>query len=288
LLLIGRLDQAERGLAELHPKTLSPASKVALELVLAGIAIRRLHTQPARAALSRARAAAGRARIPALSAEVEAATRVLSTPAARSIVMGQEKALRLDEVEALLSSEALVVDACRNSVRERQRQISLANRPVLFSLARALGEAWPGDVPRKTLIARAFRTKHADDSHRARLRVEMGRLRAELKVLAEVNATADGFVLMPRRAREVAVLAPPLDEPHAAVLAFLADGESWSSSALAIALSASPRTVQRALDTLAAAGKVQSFGRGRARRWMNPPVPGFPTVLLLPGPLPSD
>jgi predicted ArsR family transcriptional regulator len=84
------------------------------------------------------------------------------------------------------------------------------------------------------------------------------------------------------------VLAPPVEEQHAAVRAFLADGESWSSSALAIALGASPRTVQRALDSLATAGKAQSFGHGRARRWMTPPVPGFPTILLLPGPLPSD
>jgi len=166
--------------------------------------------------------------------------------------------------------------------------VSLATRPVLFALARALGEAWPGDVPRSTLLARAFRAKHVDESHRARLRVEVGRLRVELRTLADVSATKQGFALAPHRAREVIVLAPPVEEPHAAVLAFLADGESWSSSALAIALGASSRTVQRALDSLAAAGKVQSFGRGRARRWMTPPVPGFPTTLLLPGPLPSD
>jgi hypothetical protein len=166
--------------------------------------------------------------------------------------------------------------------------VSLATRPVLFALARALGEAWPGDVPRSTLVARAFRAKHADESHRARLRVEVGRLRVELRTLADVSATKRGFALAPRRAREVVVLAPPVEEQHAAVLAFLADGESWSSSALAIALGASARTVQRALDSLAAAGKAQSFGRGRARRWMTPLVPGFPTILLLPGPLPSD
>ena len=139
-----------------------------------------------------------------------------------------------------------------------------------------------------TLVARAFRAKHADESHRARLRVEVGRLRVELRTLAGVSATKQGFALAPRHAREVVVLSPPVEEQHAAVLAFLADGESWSSSALAIALGASPRTVQRALDPLAAAGKVQSYGRGRARRWMTRPVPGFPTILLLPGPLPND
>jgi hypothetical protein len=109
----------------------------------------------------------------------------------------------------------------------------------------------------------------------------------ELRALADLRATKRGFALKPRRAREVVVLAPPVEEQHAAVLAFLADGESWSSSALAIGLGTSPRTVQRALEQLAAAGKVQSYGRGRARRWMTPPVPGFPTALLLPGPLPT-
>jgi DNA-binding transcriptional ArsR family regulator len=165
--------------------------------------------------------------------------------------------------------------------------ISLARRPVLFALARALGEAWPEDASRDALLERAFGARHADESHRARLRVEIGRLRAKLRPLADVRATTRGFELIPRRRREVVVLARPVDEAHATVLAFLADGESWSSSALALALGASQRTVQRALDALAAAGKVQAFGHGR-RRWMTPPVPGFTTSLLLPAPLPGD
>ena len=160
--------------------------------------------------------------------------------------------------------------------------VSLATRPVLFALARALAEAWPADVSRDALIARAFRAKRADESHRARLRVEIGAAARALRALADVDATTRGFALAPRRAREVVVLARPVEEEHAAVLAFLADGESWSSSALALALGTSQRTVQRALDALAARGKVQSFGRGRARRWMTPPLPGFTTTLLLP------
>jgi hypothetical protein len=288
LLLIGRLDEAERMLAELDTTPLPPASRAAHELVIAGLAIRRLQTKSARAALARAEHAAREADIPALTAEVASSSKVMNTPAARLIARGEERLLLLEEVEALLRSGALVVDACRHSVRNAGMVVSLATRPVLFALARALGEAWPGDVPRSTLLARAFRAKHADESHRARLRVEVGRLRVELRTLADVTATKRGFALVPRRARVVVVLAPPVEEQHGAVLAFLADGESWSSSALAIALGASPRTVQRALDSLATAGKVQSFGRGRARRWMTPPVPGFPTILLLPGPLPSD
>jgi hypothetical protein len=288
LLLIGRLDEAERALAEVDFTPLPPASRAAHELVIAGIAIRRLRTEAARAAIARAEQAAHAAEVPALTAEVESASLVLNTPAARLIARGEERLLLLEEVEALLASEALVVDACRYVVRDADTVVSLATRPVLFALARALAEAWPGDVQRSTLVARAFRGKHADESHRARLRVEVGRLRAELRTLADVSATQRGFALAPRRAPEVVLLAPPIEEQHAAVLAFLADGESWSSSALAIALGASTRTVQRALDSLAASGKVQSFGLGRALRWMTPPVPGFPTVLLLPGPLPSD
>jgi hypothetical protein len=288
LLLIGRLDEAERTLAELDPASLPPASRTVHELVVAGIAMRRLRTKAARAALARAEAAARAAGIPALTAEVESASLVLNAPAARLITSGEEQLLLLEEVEALLASKAFVVDACRHVVRDESTVVSLATRPVLFVLARALAEAWPGEVPRDTLVALAFRAKRADESHRARLRVEVGRLRVELRTLADVSATKRGFALAPRHARAVVVLAPPADEEHAAVLAFLADGESWSSSALALALGTSQRTVQRALDLLAAAGKVQSFGRARARRWMTPPVPGFTTTLLLPGPLPSD
>jgi len=288
LLLIGRIDEAECTLAELDPSPLPPASRTAHELVVAGIAMRRLRTKAARAALARAERAARHARIPALTAEVESAVLVLNTPAARLIASGEERLLLLEEVEALLASNAFVVDACRYLVRHAGTVISLARRPVLFALARALGEAWPGDVPRDTLVARAFGGKRADESHRARLRVEVGRLRAALRTLADVSATKRGFALAPRGACEVVVLARPVEEQHVAVLALLADGESWSSSALALALGASQRTVQRAFDSLAAAGKVQSFGNGRARRWMTPPVPGFTTTLLLPAPLPID
>jgi len=286
-LLLGRFDEAERGIATLDRVPLPPALRAAHELVVAGIGIRRLTIKTAREALTRAARAARISGIAALMAEVESASATLQSPAARLIASGGERALLLDEVETLLASEALVVDACRRVVRRGKTIVSLATRPVLFALARCLGEAWPGDVPRDVLLARAVGAKHVDESHRARLRVEIGRLRAALKPLADIQATKDGFALTPRRSNEVAVLAPPVDEDHAAVLAFLADGEAWSSSALALALGASPRTVQRALDTLAASGKVQSLGRGRAQRWLTPP-PGFPTTLLLPGPLPGD
>ena len=288
LLLIGRLDDAEHKLAQLDLSALTPALRAIHELAVAGISMRRVRAKAALAALARAEAAARGARIPALAAEVEQAFTVLDTPVARLVARGKERPLLLGEVEALLASEALVIDACRNLVRERNMLVPLARRPVLFALARTLGEAWPGDVPRDVLLARAFGAKHADESHRARLRVEMGRLRRLLRSVARVSATKRGFVLSPRGAREIIVLARPVEEEHAAVLAFLTDGESWSSSALALALGTSQRTVQRALDSLATAGKVQAFGRGRARRWMTPPLVGFATTLLLPAPLPGS
>jgi hypothetical protein len=294
LLLIGRLDEAEQQLAALDPTALPAAAKAVHELVVAGIALRHLQSKTARAALARAETAARLARIPALTAEVDSAFVALNTPAARLVKNGAERLLLLDEVETLLASTALVVDACRLVVREENTVISLASRPVLFTLARALAEAWPDDIPRDALIARAFRLKHADETHRARLRVEIGRLRALLRPLADVTATARGFALIPHRApndllqARVVVLARPIEEKHSTVLALLADGEAWSSSSLALALGTSQRTVQRALDALAAVDKVQAFGRGRARRWLTPPLPGFATTLLLPAPLPLD
>jgi hypothetical protein len=288
LLLIGRLDEADQQLAGLDPASLAPAVRTVHELVAAGIAIRRLQTKAARQALARAGRAAREANIPALTAEVESAAGVLAAPAARLIAQDSERLLRLDEVEALIASKALVIDANRFAVREAGTAIALATRPVLFAIVRALAEAWPADVSRTVLVARAFRAKAADESHRARLRVEIGRLRGLLRPLAAVSATTDGFALVPKRGRTVVVLARPVEDPNADVLAFLADGESWSSSALALALGTSQRTVLRALAALAAAGKVQSFGRGRARRWVTPPLPGFTTTLLLPAPLPAD
>src|SRR5258705_6226679 len=207
LILIGRIDEAERTLAELDPAPFPPASRTAHELVVAGIAIRRLRTQAARAALARAGQAAQHAGIPALTAEVESAFLVLNTPAARLIASGEERPLLLEEVVALLASDAFVVDACRHVVRAKRTVVSLARRPVLFAIARALGEAWPGDVARDTLVARAFGSKFVDESHRARLRVEAGRLRTVLRTLAGVSATRRGFALAPRAAREVVVVA---------------------------------------------------------------------------------
>jgi hypothetical protein len=288
LLLVGHLDDAERALAELDPAPFPPALTAAHALVVAGIAMRRVHAGIAREALAKAAINAREAAIPALTAEVEVASRLLTLPAARLVSRGHERALLLGDVETLFASDSLVIDACRHVVRRADQAVSLATRPVLFTLVRALAEAWPDDMPRNTLIARAFRAKHADETHRARLRVEIGRLRAMLGALAEVNATPQGFVLAPFDAGEVAVLARPVEGKHGAVLALLADGESWSSSALALALGASQRTVQRSLDALAADGTVHSFGSGRARRWMTPPLPGFTTTLLLPSPLPGD
>jgi hypothetical protein len=288
LILIGRLAEAERLMDGFDPSPLPPALRAAHELGVAGLALRRLKTKPARAALARAAEAARAARIAPLVAEVEATALALTTPAARLIAQGEDKLLRLDEVETVLASKAMVVDACRAAVRFGDAVVALESRPVLFALIRTLAECWPADAWRENLLKRAFRASQADESHRARLRVEIGRLRKALRDVATIDATPDGFALTPLQARDVVVLAHIGDDEHAAVLALLADGEAWSSTALALALASSQRSVQRALDALAVSGKVQSVGRARARRWMTPPVLGFPTSLLLTGALPGD
>lgn len=288
LVLIGHLDEADQLLADLNVESLPPALQTVHELLVAGIGVRRIRANIARAALVRAERFALRANIPALTAEVESAWRALTTPAARLIRNDKEQSLLLKDVEALMISDTLVIDACRGVVRDATVIVPLASRPVLFALARALGEAWPDDVPRDVLLARAFGAKFVDASHRARLRVEITRLRDALGTMAEVSATKRGFALAARGAHNVVVLAQPIEHEHGAALALLSDGEAWSSSALALALGASQRTVQRMIDSLAAAGRVQALGRGRARRWMTTPVPGFTTTLLLPATLPTE
>lgn len=286
LLLLGRLDAAAAVLAELDGASLPPALLALAELAAAELAWRSLRTAAARQALARAAAAAARARVPALQAEVAEARAALERPAARRWQAGAEQPLRLHDVEALRDSGALVLDACSHSLGAGAARVPLARRPVLFALAQALAEAWPGDVERDALIARAFRTRRPDETHRARLRVEIGRLRALAAPLAGVEASARGFALTPRAAREVVVLLPPIEGEDASLLALLADGAAWSTSALALALGASQRTVQRALVALEAAGRVRSIGRARAQRWLAPPLAGFTTILLLPAALP--
>lgn len=284
LVLIGRLEAADARLAILNPALVPPASRAAHDLLTAAIALRRMQATKARAALMRAAGAAAEAGIPALVAEVGAAARMLDRPAARFIRAGSGRTAALDDVETALASGALVVDGLRHLVKDPHGSVPLARRPVLFTLVRALAEAWPADVPRDRLIAVAFGGREADESHRARLRVEIGRLRRLMRSMAGVEATKSGFMLAPRHAGDVVVLARPVEEKHAAVLALLSDGEAWSSSALAAALGAGPRTVQRALEDLRARGRAHPVGRGRARRWTVPPGPGIATVLLLPRP----
>lgn len=288
LLLIGRLDEAASSLAKLDASGLPPSLAAVAELAGAEIALRSLRTSQARAALGRAADAAERAGVPALLAEVAEARAALDRCAARSIHAGHEQPLRLDQVETLLLSGALTVDACRRGLRSGERWQPLARRPVLFALLRALAEGWPGDVERNALIAKVFRTRRSDETHRARLRVEIGRLRALVAPLADIEATANGFALVPRDGRSVVVLMPPIDGDQASLLALLADGAAWSTSALALALGDSQRTVQRALVELEAEGQVRSIGRARAQRWLAPPLIGFTTILLLPAALPSE
>jgi hypothetical protein len=285
-LLVGELEAAEKTLAAVDVSAFtSPPLAARAELTRAELALRRVRAAEAGAALDRAQAAAAVAGIPALVAEIEKVRLVFSAPSARLIRAGAVRMVRLSEVEALFASGDLVVDGCQRVVRGPARSVPLAGRPVLFALVAALAEAWPADVPRDLLIQRAFESRIANESHRARLRVELGRLRAVLRPLARIEATTRGFALAPIKAPAVVVLGPPVDGPAGAILALLEGGESWSTSALARALRSSQRTVQRTLRQLDEAAAVRAVGHGRSRRWLAPALGGFATTLLLPGAL---
>lgn len=287
LLLLGRLDEARAALARLDGAALPPALAAVANLAAAELALRAVRTGPAREALAQAQAAAGRAGIPALHAEVDAMQAQLRQPVARLREAGVLRTRVLHEVEALFASDTLVVDGCRRRVRVGKAWLPLAARPVLFALARTLAATWPEAATRDALIAAAFHVRRFDETHRARLRVEIGRLRSLLAPWAAIDATAHGFVLHAHDARRVALLEPPIDDAQAALRALLADGEAWSSAALALALDTSPRSVQRALASLAEAGQARAVGRGRARRWLAPPLADFATTLLLPAVAPA-
>ncbi|MES2635264.1 MAG: helix-turn-helix domain-containing protein [Pseudomonadota bacterium] len=288
LLLIGRLEEAAIQLALVDPHVLSPALAAVAALAEAELELRSLHVEKAHDCLARAQRCAQAAQVPALLAEVRDARSALDRPAARRLVGTVTHGMRLDEVAALLASDALVVDGCRRGVCMGGTWQPLARRPILFALAHALARAWPGDAGRESLIEFAFRTRHPDETHRARLRVEIGRLRALVRSLARIEATPRGFMLAPWGEREVIVLEPPIEGEQAALLALLSDGAAWSTSALALALDASQRTVQRSLAELEAQGRVRSVGRARAQRWLAPALTGFTTILLLPASLPIE
>ncbi|WP_422844614.1 helix-turn-helix domain-containing protein [Acidovorax sp. M2(2025)] len=293
LILLGRLPEASALLAaapqaDAAPTRLPAPLAAVAALTRAELALRALQVDAAHAALRQAERAAGHAEVPALQAEVARARARLGQPAARLLGPGGEQPLRLQDVAALRASGGtLVVDACRHGVHAGGGWLPLARRPVLFALLRALAQAWPGDADREALIAAVFRTRHPDETHRARLRVEMGRLRKLIAPLAGVEATARGFALRPQGGRGVAVLAPPVEGEQGALLALLADGAAWSTSALALALGDSQRTVQRALAELETAGQVRAVGQARARRWVAAPLVGFTTILLLPAAPPN-
>jgi len=228
-LLLGRLGDAKGMLEGVEVQRLPPALAAVADLGNAELSLRSLRSAAARAALDRALQAAYRSGISSLIAEASEARAAFDRPAARRLEVDGARDMRLEDVEALLASRALVLDACRRGLASAGEWIPLARRPILFSLARSLAQAWPADVDRNALIASAFRTRRPDETHRARLRVEIGRLRAVVRSVADVEATPRGFALKPRGAREVVVLLPPIDGEQASLLALLSDGAAWST-----------------------------------------------------------
>jgi len=285
-LLIGRLDDAERALARLDVAQLAPTSRVVAELAKAELALRGLHIDEAEAALARADRASVAARVPELAHEVNEVRSMLERPAARRRGPHGYELLRVAELGELVESGALVLDTGRRLLRTRVASRSLLRRPVPFALLEALAAAWPGEVERDVLITGALGARRPNESHRVRLRVELGRLRALVLGLARIEPTRQGFALRTEGDRRLVVIDPPIDGQQALLLALLADGVPWSTSALALALDASQRTIQRALVELQAEGRVHAVGRARAQRWLAPPLSGITPILLLPALLP--
>jgi hypothetical protein len=278
LLLLGRVEDASELMA-IDLRGAPAKLRVHAELLRADIAARRLRSLEAEAAVARARIAARSAAIPPLSVLVENAATEVRAPIARLLRDGTTELATLAAIESLAHDDALVIDACRHELRLAGRTVTLATRQLLFALARALGEVAPAAQSRALLIERVFGVRRTSDSLRARLRVELGRLRRVLAPLGlAIDATPEGFVL---RGERIVVVLPPADGEASLLLALLRGGEAWSSSALASASGLGKRAVQRALAELKHTGKVDSHGAGRSRRWVARPPDGFAMTLLL-------
>jgi DNA-binding winged helix-turn-helix (wHTH) protein len=282
LMFLDRRAEATQLLESVSLRGAPPLLAATTELIRAEVALRQVEIARARAALSRAQRAAERAAIPALVREVARVQEGLLAPAARLISRGHVRVLPLLEVERVLAKATWLVDGCRRELRCAARQVSFVRKPVLLELLCCLAEDWPQVVPRERLIERGFGARRSNETHRARLRVELGRLRRLLSGSGSVQAEGSGYRLVAAVSgnQGVQVLLPPSAGEHAALLALLGDGVSWPSSALAIALGASQRTLQRALLSLEESGSVVGRGQGRARRWAVAPLCALPPQLF--------
>jgi hypothetical protein len=296
LLLLGRVDEA-RALAAIDLRGAPPRLRALAELLRADIATKRLRPLEADAAIARARMAARAAQLPPLADQVEHVADELAAPVARIARDRKIAPATLADIASLQRESGLVVDAFRRELRLASVTVSLAKRPVLFALAETLAESAPESQSRAHLIERAFGARRTTESLRARLRVELGRLRRALEPLGAmaIESTKDGFALRWRASRRNAsvrrargkdpfpalVVLPPADGEASLLLALLRGGEAWSSSALASASGLGQRAVQRALAELKDAGKVDAHGAGRNRRWVARPPDGFATTMSL-------
>jgi len=269
LLLLGRVEDAH-DLAVVDLRGAPPRLRALAELLRADIAARRMRILEARAAIARARRSAREARLPPLAAQVERFAAEFAGPVARIIRDRTFALATLADIAALARNPGLVVDACRRELRRDAVTVSLATRPVLFALAEALGEAAPGPASRALLVERAFGAHRMNESLRARLRVEIGRLRRALvPVGVTLASSGDGFRMSgDDEPLNVVVILPAVDGEASLVLALLRDGEAWSSSALAAATGLGQRAVQRALVELKEARKVNADSAGRNCRWV--------------------
>ena len=278
--LLGRLGEARRVVEDVLTEKLEPDLRALAWLARAEIAIRTLATTDARDALSRARASLDGTPNQLLARALVALEQELSLPVARMLRGGVVRDADLFAIEALSRGEVLLIDACRRVAIAGRVTIPLARRPVLFALLLVLARAWPASVPRDELASRAFDARRVNESHRSRLRVEIGRLRKIMDGLgAEPVATADGYALASKR--EVALLLPPSDDDAARIALLLGDGAAWSAKGLAEHAGVSKSTAQRALGLLVKNGSAIRTGKGKDVRYTRPGTPIASRMLLL-------
>lgn len=275
--LLGRGGEALRDLEAVGGDQTAPRVTRAIALLAAGEAALRTRRASLARDLFRSARDLVSAADPMLWSEIARALAALDEPVVVAIERREETRMDMLAVEAIVTPPPMggdrrfVVDSPAGVLigPDGERR-SLRAKPALLALLVALARSHPDAVEWKALASSVMSAPRPNESHRARLKVELGRLRRMLPSGTAIRSLGGGAWTL-ETAASVVTLVPLLRRaPEERALTLLSDGRAWRAKDLAEALEMGPRVMQRDLAALAARGVVRQTGRGPTTRWYVP------------------